>query len=73
MSAKYLWRAVCRTARAFGRLHAEQVQAWEVWAQANRAAAPAGGQLRWVATLEGRRLAGTHLPASSGISARETP
>jgi hypothetical protein len=80
MSAKYdtrrcagLWRAVCRAARALGRLHAEQVHAWEALAQANRASVPAEGPLRWVSTLDGRRLAGRHLPASSGISAGETP
>jgi len=71
MSANYLWRAVCRAARALGRLHAEQVQAWEVLAQASRAAVPAEGPLRWVLTLDGRRLAGPHLPASGG--AGETP
>ena len=74
MSANYLWRAVCRAARALGRLHSEQVQGWEVWAQANRAAVPAEeGPLRWVATLDGRRLAGSHLPASTGLRAGETP
>ena len=57
MSVNYLWRAVCRAARALGRLHAEQVQAWEVLAQASRAAVPAEGPLRWVLTLDGRRLA----------------
>ena len=78
MSAKYntrrsagWWRAVCRAARAFSRLHAEQVYGWEVWAQANRASAPAEGPLRWVPTLDGSRLAGGHLPASTG--AGETP
>jgi hypothetical protein len=71
MSANYLWRAVCRAARALGRLHAEQVQAWQVWAQANRTAVPAEGPLRWVSTLDGRRLAGRHLPAGTG--AGETP
>jgi hypothetical protein len=73
MSANYLWRAVRRAARALGRLHAEQVRGWEVWAQANRAAAPDEGPLRWVASLDGRRLAGRHLPASGGIRAGETP
>jgi len=73
MSANHLWRAVCRALRALGRLHADQVHAWEVWAQANRAAAPAEGPLRWVPTLDGRRLAGRHLPVGDGISAGETP
>ena len=76
MSAKYdtrrsggWWRAVCRAARALGRLHAEQVHGWEVWAQANRATVPAEGPLRWVPTLDGRRLAGRHLPARTGAGA----
>jgi len=73
MSANHLWRAVCRAARALGRLHAEQVHAWEVSAQANRASVPAEGPLRWVLTLDGRRLAGRHLPVGDGISAGETP
>ena len=73
MSANYLWRAVCRATRALGRLHAEHVHAWEVWAQANRASVPAEGPLRWVLTLDGRRLAGRHLSAGRGISAGETP
>ena len=64
MSVNYLWRAVCRAVQALGRLHGEQVQAWEVWAQANRATVPAEGPLRWVPTLDGRRLAGRHLAAA---------
>ena len=71
MSVNYLWRAVCRAVQALGRLHGEQVQAWEVWAQADRAAVPAEGPLRWVLTLDGRRLAGSHVPASFGGG--ETP
>ena len=78
MSAKYntrrsagWWRAVCRAARAFSRLHAEQVYGWEVWAQVNRTSVPAEGPLRWVLTLDGRRLAGRHLPASRGLGAGE--
>ena len=73
MSVKHLWRAACRAAEALGRLHADHVHAWEVWAQANRASVPAEGPLRWVRTLDGRQLAGSHLPASSGIGAGETP
>jgi hypothetical protein len=71
MSANHLWRAVCRTARALSRLHADQVHAWEVWSQANRTSVPAEGAVHWVLTLDGRRLAGTHMPASTG--AGETP
>jgi hypothetical protein len=73
MSVNHLWRAVRRAARALGHLHADQAYAWEVWAQAGRASVPAEGPLRWVLTLDGRRLAGRHLPASDGISSGETP
>ena len=71
MSANHLWRAAYRAIRALGRLHADQVHAWEVWARANRAAVPAEDPLRWVLTLDGRRLAGSHVPAS--IGGGETP
>jgi len=71
MSANHLWRAAYRAIRALGRLHADQVHAWEVWAQADRAAVPAEGPLRWVLTLDRRRLAGSHMPASIGDG--ETP
>jgi hypothetical protein len=71
MSVNYVWRAVCRAVQTLGRLHADHVYAWEVWAQANRAAVPADGPLRWVRTLDGRRLAGRHLPVST--KAGETP
>ena len=67
------WQAVCHAARALGRIHAEQVYAWEVWTQASRAAGPAEGPMRWVLTLDGHQLAGRHLPAGSGIRAGETP
>jgi hypothetical protein len=60
-----LWRAVCRAARALGHLHSEHVYAWEAGWQANRAAVPEDGPLRWVLTLDGHRLAGVHMPASS--------
>ena len=71
MSANHLWRAAYRAIRALGRLHADQVQARELRAQADRAAVPAEGPLRWVLTLDGRRLAGSHMPAS--IGGGETP
>ena len=68
-----LWRAVCRAARAIGRIHAEQVHGWEVLLQANRAAVPDDGPLRWVLTLDGYRLVGSHLSASSHVATGETP
>ena len=71
MSANHLWRAAYRAIRALGRLHADQVHALEVWAWADRAAVPAEDPLRWVLTLDGHRLAGSHMPAS--IGGGETP
>jgi transposase-like protein len=67
-----LWRAVCRVARAFGRIHAEQVHMWDTWAQANRAAVPAEGPLRWTLTLDGHRLAGSHLSVGRETRAEGT-
>ena len=67
------WRAVCRAARALARIHTEHVHAWEVWAQANRAAVPAKGPLTWVLTLDGYRLAGSHLAVASDTGAGGTP
>ncbi|HYB49378.1 MAG TPA: hypothetical protein VED20_18810 [Streptosporangiaceae bacterium] len=53
-------------------MHDEQLYAWEAWCQANRPAVPEEGPLTWVRTLDGYRLAGGHLPASSGTRAGET-
>jgi hypothetical protein len=66
------WRAVCRATRALRRLHDEQVYAWEVWSQANRAAVPEDGPLRWARTLDGYRLAGGYASAGSDTSAGGT-
>jgi len=68
-----LWRAVCCVGRAMVHVHDEQLYAWEAWCQANRAAAPEEGPLTWVRALDGYRLAGRHLPASSGTRAGGTP
>gem|GEM_PF-6928335 len=55
--------AVRRGAAALGPTRAEQITMWEAWWQANRAAVPQTGPLTWVLTLDGPRLAGSHLPA----------
>jgi len=68
-----LWRAVCRVGSAMAHIHDEQLYAWEAWAQANRAAAPEEGPLTWVRTLDGYRLAGRDLPASSDTGAGGMP
>jgi hypothetical protein len=67
-----LWRALCSVGRAMAHLHDEQIYAWEAWCQVNRAAVPEEGALAWVRTLDGYRLAGQHLPASSGAKTGET-
>jgi hypothetical protein len=67
-----LWRALCAVGRAVAHAHREQVYAWEVWCQANRAAVPQEGPLTWVRTLDGYQLAGRHLPASTGPGAGGT-
>jgi len=58
------WQAVRRAAAALRRIQREQALMWEVWWQANRAAAPSDGPLRWVVTLDGHRLAGSHVPGA---------
>ena len=44
---------------------------WELWWQASRESAPSTGPLRWVLTLDGHRLAGSHLPAPHHAHARD--
>ena len=58
------WRPVRHAAVALRRIHREQALMWELWWQANRASAPTTGPLRWVLTLDGHRLAGSHVPAA---------
>jgi hypothetical protein len=44
---------------------------WELWWQASRDTVPSTGPLRWVLTLDGHRLAGSHLPAPHHAHARD--
>jgi hypothetical protein len=57
-----MWRAARRAVAALRAAHHEQTRMWEAWWQSSRAAAPQAGPLTWVRTLDGPRLAGTHLP-----------
>ena len=66
-----LRRAVRRAAAALWHVHREQTLMWELWWQANRETVPGTGQLRWVLTLDGHRLAGSHLPAPHHAHARD--
>ena len=68
-----LGRAIRRAAAALRNVNDQQTLMWETWWQANRATVPETGPLTWVMSLDGRRLAGRHLPVGDGISAGETP
>ena len=60
-------RTVRRAARILRDLHREQVHTWEIIWQASRAVPAARtGPLRWVLTLDGYQLTGSHLPDPSG-------
>jgi len=59
-----LWLAVRMVIRAVQMAHHEQVSAWEcVLLTSGAAPLSAAGPLRWVRSLDGYRLAGSHLPA----------
>ena len=65
--ASFAWRIVRRVILVFRGLHREQVYAWELYLQANRAQPePRTGPLEWVRTLEGYQLAGNHLADPAG-------
>ena len=63
-----VWRAVLRAAAALRHIHREQALLWELRWQASRTSAPSTGPLRWVLTLDGHRLAGSHVPAAHHAS-----
>jgi hypothetical protein len=59
-----VWRAVRTVTGGVRKAHDEQVYMWECVLLANRAAPQtATGPLRWVNSLDGYRLVGSHLPA----------
>lgn len=58
-----LWLAVRTVIRAARMAHDEQVRMWEcVLLTTGAAPLTAAGRLRWVASLDGYRLVGNHLP-----------
>jgi len=63
-AGRRLWPAVRTVIRAVRLAHDEQVRMWEC-ILITRGAAPltAAGPLRWVPSLGGYRLTGSHLPA----------
>jgi hypothetical protein len=66
-----VWRAVRTVIRAVKEAHDEQVHMWECFLRASRAAPQAAtGPLRWVNSLDGYRLVGSHLPAQDQSETR---
>jgi hypothetical protein len=63
-AGRRLWLVVRTAIRAVQMAHHEQVRMWECILQTSGAAPPtAAGPLRWVRSLDGYRLAGSHAPA----------
>ena len=63
-AGRRLWLAVRMVIRAVRLAHDEQVHMWEcVLLTSGAAPLTAAGPLRWVRSLDGYRLAGSHLPA----------
>ena len=63
-AGRRLWPAVRTVIRAVRMAHYEQVRMWEcVLLTSGAAPLTAAGPLRWVPSLDGYRLAGSHLPA----------
>jgi hypothetical protein len=60
-----LLAALRRAVRGLRQIHEEQLLMWELRWQADRATPPDSGPLVWVLTLDGRRLAGSHLPSQT--------
>ena len=70
-AGRRLWPAVRAVIRAVQMAHHEQVRMWECVLQTSGVAPlTAAGPLRWVRSLDGYRLAGSHLrardPAGTG-------
>ncbi len=59
-----------RAAAALRHAYREQTLMWQLCSQANRATVPSTGQLRWVLTIDGYRLADSHLATSHHADAR---
>ena len=63
-AGRCLWLAVRMVTRAVRMAHDEQVRMWEcVLLTSGAAPLTAAGPLRWVPSLGGYRLVGSHLPA----------
>jgi hypothetical protein len=63
-AGRFLWLAVRMVIRAVRMAHDEQARMWEcVLLTSGAAPLTAAGPLRWVPSLGGYRLVGSHLPA----------
>jgi len=63
-AGRRLWPVVRTVIRVVGMAHHEQVRMWECILETSGAAPlTAAGPLRWVRSLDGYRLDGSHLPA----------
>jgi hypothetical protein len=63
-AGRRLWLAAWMVIRAVKMAHDEQVRMWEcILLTSGAAPLTAAGPLRWVASLSGYRIAGSHLPA----------
>jgi len=63
-AGRSLWMVVRTVIRAAGMAHHEQVRMWEcILETSGTAPLTAAGPLRWVRSLDGYRLAGSHVPA----------
>ena len=63
-AGRRLWLAARTVIRAVTMAHHEQVRMWEcILLTSGAAPLTAAGPLRWVRSLDGDRLAGSHLPA----------
>jgi hypothetical protein len=63
-AGRRLWLAVRMVIRAVRMAHDEQVRMWEcVLLTSGAAPLSAAGPLRWVRSLDGYRLVGSHVPA----------
>jgi hypothetical protein len=62
-AGRRLWLVVRTVIRAVAMAHGEQVRMWEcILLTSGAAPLTAAGPLRWVRSLDGDRLAGSHLP-----------
>ena len=73
-AGRCLWLAVRTVIRAVKMAHHEQVYAWEcILLMSEGPPLTAAGPLRWVRSLDGYRLHGSHLPAQGPAETGASP